>query len=214
MSNLVWSLWSKISIAQSITIQRLQPAGQPFIRGDAYMHYQRITYPYAGWIAVTTLSLAATGAALAFDQAKLDVFNTTNACRYCDLSGALLNGRDLRGADLEYANLSGVDIGKADLSARQMEKRVLPSNLVAVNFRKADLSGANLTNANLARAHLREANLSGANLTESDLSGANLRDADLSGANLSGAKTQGAKLEGAKFCNTTMPDGSVNDANC
>lgn len=54
------------------------------------------------------------------------------------------------------------------------------------------------------RANLSGANLSGANLRGADLRWANLIDADLSEAN----------LWGAAFCDTTMPDGSVQGDNC
>jgi uncharacterized protein YjbI with pentapeptide repeats len=43
---------------------------------------------------------------------------------------------------------------------------------------------------------------------------ANLRGADLHQADLSEADLTGAKLLYAVFCNTTMPDGSINNSNC
>ena len=73
---------------------------------------------------------------------------------------------------------------------------------------KCDLSEANLW-GNLKEANLKEAYLSEANLFEADLTGANLTRADLEGA-----KLIAADLAGVKFCNTTMPDGSVNNDNC
>ena len=41
-----------------------------------------------------------------------------------------------------------------------------------------------------------------------------LTDANLSDANSKGANLFGADLRGAILCNTTMPDGSVNDSGC
>lgn len=67
-----------------------------------------------------------------------------------------------------------------------------------------DLSGANLAGADL----------SGANLSYSDLSGADLARANLWSANLFGADTEGADFADAIYCSTTMPDGSINNANC
>ena len=58
----------------------------------------------------TVITASNAGTALAFDQAKLDTFNVTNTCKYCDLSEAALAERDLRGANLENANLSGAAV--------------------------------------------------------------------------------------------------------
>ncbi len=65
----------------------------------------------------------------------------------------------------------------------------------------------------------------GANLSQSTFAGANLTGADFRGANLSGACLVSADLTRAQlgasvnlgqaiFCNTTMPDGSINDSGC
>lgn len=72
-----------------------------------------------------------------------------------------------------------------------------------------DLTGANLSNANLMAADLTGADLTRANLTGADLTLANLTRANLTRANLTNAN-----LTGARFCETTMPDGTVNNANC
>ena len=73
-----------------------------------------------------------------------------------------------------------------------------------------DLREANLELADLSRANLLEADLRGANL-----SGTNLSEADLSGADLSGAQNwRAASLGYTKFCNTTMPDGYINNQDC
>ena len=58
--------------------------------------------------------------------------------------------------------------------------------------------------ANLFRTYLREANLSNVDLTGAELNFADLRDSDL----------HKADLAGITFCNTMMPDGSVNNADC
>jgi hypothetical protein len=65
----------------------------------------------------------------------------------------------------------------------------------------------------------------GSNLSDSNFFGADLRGADFRGANLSGGCFVGANLRGAKlgssvnlhqavFCNTTMPDGRIDDSGC
>jgi uncharacterized protein YjbI with pentapeptide repeats len=58
------------------------------------------------------------------------------------------------------------------------------------------------------------ADLSYANLSGADLTAADLEYSTLDGANLSGASLRRAQMTGAHFCNTTMPDGSTNNANC
>jgi uncharacterized protein YjbI with pentapeptide repeats len=83
----------------------------------------------------------------------------------------------------------------------------------------ANLTGANLTGADLSRADLTGASLTGADLSRADLSrarlvGADLSRADLTGANLTGANLSEVDLSGVKFCNTTMPDGTINNRDC
>jgi uncharacterized protein YjbI with pentapeptide repeats len=55
------------------------------------------------------------GRAWAWNQADLDKLLDTNACRGCDLSGALLYGEDLSGVDLAGANLRGAQLPGANL---------------------------------------------------------------------------------------------------
>ena len=38
--------------------------------------------------------------------------------------------------------------------------------------------------------------------------------ANLSGVNLTGANLKGVNLDGVIFCNTTMPDGMINNVGC
>ena len=45
--------------------------------------------------------------------------------------------------------------------------------------------------------------------TSSDMTPTNFTRADLTGANLAGVS-----LDGVILCNTTMPDGSINDTSC
>ena len=61
----------------------------------------------------------------------------------------------------------------------------------------------------LSGVDLEEANLEGA-----DLEGANLSGAVLSGANLRFTFLTGENLEGAILCNTTMPDGTIDNSGC
>lgn len=72
-------------------------------------------------------------------------------------------------------------------------------------FKNLDCTGCNASRANLRGADARNANFSKANL-----SGSCLVDADFTGATF--AKT--TNLANAIFCNTKMPDGSVNNSGC
>ena len=69
--------------------------------------------------------------------------------------------------------------------------------MLATDFRNADLRGADLTDANAIRCDFRGADLRGTNLTNLDLTRADLR----------GALHDHTTI----FCNTLMPDGSVQD---
>lgn len=70
--------------------------------------------------------------------------------------------------------------------------------------------GLDCTRCNLSRANLRGADLTGVNFTRANLSGSCLVDADFTDATFANS----TNLYGAIFCNTTMPDGSINDSGC
>ncbi len=78
----------------------------------------------------------------------------------------------------------------------------------------ANLSAAFLPWANLRGADLRGATLRWANLSKASLTGADLRGANLHGVNLYKADLGEAILSGTKFCNTIMPDGTINNDDC
>lgn len=69
---------------------------------------------------------------------------TVNACRGCNLSGAVLNRLNLAEADLEGADLSGAQLNSASLAG---------ANLRGANLRGAWLGGADLTGADLLGAN-------------------------------------------------------------
>lgn len=71
-------------------------------------------------------------------------------------------------------------------------------------FQQRDLRGAKLTNVNLTRVDARLADFQGA-----DLGGACIVE-----ANLLGAALDGSDLRNAIFCNTIMPDGTINMSGC
>ena len=84
------------------------------------------------------------------------------------------------------------------------------------NFSRCDLrnstsfNGINCTGCNVSRANLRGASALGTNFTWANLSGACLVDADFSGATFA----KNTNLANAIFCNTTMPNGFVDDSGC
>jgi hypothetical protein len=72
-------------------------------------------------------------------------------------------------------------------------------------FANKDVRGANLSHNNFFAADLRGADFRGSNL-----SGGCFVSADLTGAKLGSS----VNLDKAVFCNTTMPDGTINDSGC
>lgn len=72
-------------------------------------------------------------------------------------------------------------------------------------FRNLNVRGANLSQSNFVGADLRGADFRGANV-----SGSCFISADLTGAKLGGSVNRG----GAIFCNTRMPDGTIDDSGC
>ena len=117
--------------------------------------------------------------------------------------GVVLSGETAKKRLLETKECVGCDLTGAYLWKAELQRR---------NLSKVNLSGAYLRNASLAGADLSNADLTGADLYGADLRMANLRRSDLTGANLSFAK--GANLNEAQLCNTTMPDGVINNRDC
>lgn len=87
-------------------------------------------------------------------------------------------------------------------------------NLSRCDFFDRDLRGKNFSSTNSSGATFAGANLCGvplrsANLGNTSFASANFTRADLRGTNLSTANTTGAV-----FCQTRMPNGSLNNADC
>ena len=83
------------------------------------------------------------------------------------------------------------------------------ANLANSNLQGVDLSNLNLSGADLSHANLQYADLENSTLTNANLDGANLQNADLVGADTTGANTATAI-----YCNTLLPDGSLNSDDC
>jgi hypothetical protein len=114
----------------------------------------------------------------------------------------------------------GKDRGKGHQRASAQEEPCWRAGACIVskgsNVSQCDLAGytapdsLDCTRCNLSRANLRGADLTGVNFTRANLSGACLVNADFSGATFA----NNTNLYNAIFCNTTMPDGSVNNSGC
>jgi uncharacterized protein YjbI with pentapeptide repeats/uncharacterized caspase-like protein len=92
--------------------------------------------------------------------------------------------------------------------------RLLGENLFGARLIETNFSNANLKNANLANSNLKMANLQNANLSQANLSAANLANTNLSGTSFRHANLAAVNLFEAYFCNTAMPDGSINNKDC
>ena len=148
---------------------------------------------------------------------EVEIFSKLKLHLGSALKGVYLSGANLSGAYFSGANLSSANLSGANLSS---------ANLTGANLNRTNLSGANLERATLYRANLSEANITAPDLpfvvfrpSKTNLSGAYLKEADLTGANLTGAYLNkadltGACLTGAIFCQTTMPDGTINNSGC
>ncbi len=139
-------------------------------------------------------------------QADLTRVNLVNAnLTKAYMFGAYMFGADLRGALMIGTNLHGAHLNYADLRKAHLREAELSS---------AILIGANLANTNLYGVDLRDANLDSADLSNANLQNANLQNANLQNANLWNTELSKAMIDQANFCNTTMPDGSINNEDC
>jgi uncharacterized protein YjbI with pentapeptide repeats len=142
-------------------------------------------------------------------------------CAGFDLSHTDLRSSNLSHADLSYANASYADLTNASLYYAELENADLSNaTLEYVHLSHANLEFANLSHADLSHGLLQadffSADLSYADLTNADLTDSNFNHADLTGANLRGAYDQSLNdpLNGAILCQTTMPNGSINNDDC
>tara|TARA_R110000787_G_scaffold263611_2_gene369423 strand:- start:388 stop:906 length:519 start_codon:yes stop_codon:yes gene_type:complete len=150
-------------------------------------------------VIITALSLFSS-AAYAYDKIYLKRLLEENQCHHCNLSEAPLEDHDLEGADMSEANLKGIILTNA--------------NVKGAWFTHSRMQGAQLEGADLSNSLMDYAQLMDANLKNAKLDGAHLIFSDMSGADLTGASMKGVHDRGIKFCNTTMPDGSVNNDGC
>ena len=133
---------------------------------------------------LTLALLAGPASVYGYKDADLEKLQTTNECKYCDLTGAKLIEANLPWADLTKAKLDRADLRRAWLEG-------------------AILSGAILT----------KAKLEGTVLTGTVLTGAKLEGADLTEATFDGATTfENADLKGTKISKKALKADTTKDA--
>jgi uncharacterized protein YjbI with pentapeptide repeats len=137
-----------------------------------------------------------------------------------DLNGSKLIDADLRWANFRSARLMGAKLSSADLTESNLTEAflygadIMESTLVGAELKMTNLWGALLNHSDLRGADLSGAKLWQAQLIGADLRKSNLTGADFSRANLTNAKLDSAILDSAIFCDTTMPDGMINNSEC
>ncbi len=140
------------------------------------------------------------------------------------LSEAKLHNVMMHNVDLREANLRGVDQRGVLMYGARFCKTIMPDGSinnddcdkleailqpVEKNKVEVGLSGKDALKKLKEFHYCANCDLHGANLIGANLIGANLKNANLKNANLISAN-----LTGANFCNTTMPDGSINNEDC
>ncbi|NEO85896.1 MAG: pentapeptide repeat-containing protein [Spirulina sp. SIO3F2] len=149
-----------------------------------------------------------------FEGASLTLVNFKNAYlseanfRRASFDESNFQGANLSGANLRETRLHNANLEGANLSA---SLRLLTTLDLAAY---TDLTGSDLSGANLKKAKLSSANFQGANLSKANLQEADLFRVDLRGADLREANLEGAKIHEVLYCNTIMPDGSINNQDC
>lgn len=161
-----------------------------------------------------------------------------------DFTGASLAGAALSGSNMAGASLAGTDMSRTTSTNLSAAFSFAPklnmsgnSTLNSDNFAGAELQGANFSGAALDQTTFFSDPMNGstwvnARLRNDELAGTKLQGAMMQGITIDALSTfyraqlQSANLLGGKiadlarflfegtFCNTTMPDGSVNNRDC
>jgi len=149
-------------------------------------------------------------------EANLEGGSEPTILAYANLKNANLSEAKLSGAVLFKANLEDANLSGADFSVvlRQLLGRM---SIHCTDLREANLSGANLSHANLRikiPVGSRWIVHGGTRLKTQDICNPALSQANFSRANLKDAELEGIELNQIVLCQTTMPDGSLSNANC
>lgn len=145
-------------------------------------------------------TLLVSTSAMAYEEIYLKRLLEKNQCHHCTLDEAPLNDKDLQGADMSESSMRKANLQNSKLQGVWLTH----SEMHEANLEGADLRGALMDYTYLIGANLRNANLDGAQMIFSDLT-----DSDLTGASM-----EGTAIRGIIFCNTTMPDGKINNSGC
>jgi uncharacterized protein YjbI with pentapeptide repeats len=152
-----------------------------------------------------------------------------------DVSGASIasgriDGADVTGAKLDNLSLAGTEAieliavgATSDRKGEDSGANLFDADLTGADLRQSEFNGVSLQHAQLKDANLRGARWAGiladgAGLRDADLTGATFGAgssfyfADLSGANLMGTDLSDIGLTWPLLCRTTLPAGSLLDA--
>ncbi|HET8807324.1 MAG TPA: pentapeptide repeat-containing protein [Methylophaga sp.] len=146
------------------------------------------------------MTLLVSTSVMAYDEIYLKRLLKENQCHHCTLNEAPLADHDLQGADMSESNLKGINLQNSQLQGAW--------------FTHSEMHGANLEGAQLQGALMDYTHLVDANLRNANLDGAQMIFSDLSGADLTGASMEGTSVRGIVLCDTTMPDGSIDNSGC
>lgn len=148
----------------------------------------------------------------------LEQFNKYHICQKCDLSSAVLEGKEnsiLDGSNLMSARIEGQFVGSSFIGStltlvnssylNAMVSNFSESRCNNAKFYKASLSGSNFQNADLSKVNFKASNLSSVDFTNANLKGANLDFTILIGAKLTEEQLKSAK---SYYC-AVLPDGTL-----
>ncbi len=164
------------------------------------------------------------------DPDDLKIFEETNYCQGCELSGANIQKNHDNGSLINsYAvqtdfsgsfykmNFSGSILinSKFYILSNAYALKVQESNFDKVNlsyskFNHVDLSRANFSDVDLSHANLERVNFSEVNFTNANFTNATIKDSILIGSNLT--QEQLAQFKSIKC--TIMPNGELNHTGC
>lgn len=131
------------------------------------------------------------------------LLTASNSTAVLQFPGADFRGiQSLKGLDFKGISMPGVIFLPCDPNDTNKQ-----TPMVCVN-QPTDLTGVNFAKANISNASFDGAILVGADLTNADMTATSAI-----GVNLKDAKVGGLQSQDATFCNATMPDGKICDAN-
>jgi len=169
----------------------------------ATANFSQVNLSYAQLKNVTFIGIDLSHANLSFANLYSANFFLTNFSHanlsYANLTGAtcIIDAMHGWGCDMRHTNFSNANLTNAQLYA---------------SFRGANFNHANLTNAHLTTS--RDATTTPRTTVKKLWQGVNFSNANLTGAVIKTLYGEHTDLSAAIFCNTTMPDGAINNRDC